>query len=380
MHGQQVRKELTAAQAQRAQDKESKRARVANGADVPQYVRTGALLPVKGQDTEKLHQKIAVMSDRIRLLEDALAILQSTQTQETHPLLQRDLLKIKSIIELHAAGEGDERLRPKEEETEESQTIDAFGTLAIRDDGAATFYGRSAGQESLLIGEEALTPSPPPSKRSPETQTWSPNNVNLPANINALSSAFPLSPSNTSSPPMSIPLPQDLDLDALVKTYLPSWPEAHRLCTLYMDQAPWFFGAVTRRQLEEEVLPTWYLEASQSAGATALSQTPHDLALLFILFTFGAMTDGGAQHGTKLAEAYYTLTKAALSLAPVLERPPSVATVQTLALMGIFEGMNGGENAIEATWALMGLATKLAQSVSALSMSFKFSEVYALGF
>lgn len=34
-----------------------------------------------------------------------------------------------------------------EEEPEESQYIDAFGTLAIRDDGAATFYGRSAGSE-----------------------------------------------------------------------------------------------------------------------------------------------------------------------------------------------------------------------------------------
>lgn len=86
------------------------------------------------------------MSDRIRLLEDALAILQSTLTRETHPLLHRDLLKIKSSIELHSAVEGEEGNVPQEE-VEESQYIDAFGTLAIRDDGAATFYGRSAGSE-----------------------------------------------------------------------------------------------------------------------------------------------------------------------------------------------------------------------------------------
>ena len=90
------------------------------------------------------------MSDRIRLLEDALTILHSsTGATEPHPLLDRDALKIKSIIELHAAisqGQGPERPQP-EEETEDSQYIDAFGTLAIRDDGAATFYGRSAGQE-----------------------------------------------------------------------------------------------------------------------------------------------------------------------------------------------------------------------------------------
>jgi hypothetical protein len=89
------------------------------------------------------------MSDRIRQLEDALAILQSTQTRDTHPLLHRDLMKIKSSIELHSAVEGEDAL-PGQEDTEESQYIDAFGTLAIRDDGAATFYGRSAGSEVCL--------------------------------------------------------------------------------------------------------------------------------------------------------------------------------------------------------------------------------------
>lgn len=102
-------------------------------------------------DTEKLHQKIAQMSDRIRQLEDALAILQSTQTRDPHPLLQRDLLKIKSSIELHSAVEGEEGGGLQQEETEESQYIDAFGTLAIRDDGAATFFGRSAGSEVRII-------------------------------------------------------------------------------------------------------------------------------------------------------------------------------------------------------------------------------------
>lgn len=98
-------------------------------------------------DTEKLHQKIAQMSDRIRQLEDALAILHSTHSNDAHPLLHRDLLKIKSSIELHSAVESGEGLGSPPEDAEESQYIDAFGTLAIRDDGAATFYGRSAGSE-----------------------------------------------------------------------------------------------------------------------------------------------------------------------------------------------------------------------------------------
>jgi hypothetical protein len=101
-------------------------------------------------DTEKLHQKIADMSDRIRQLEDALAILQSTLTREPHPLLHRDLLTIKSSIELHSAVDAGAKAL-KEEESEDTHYIDSFGTLAIRDDGAATFYGRSAGSEVSFL-------------------------------------------------------------------------------------------------------------------------------------------------------------------------------------------------------------------------------------
>ena len=57
-------------------------------------------------DTEKLHHKIAQMSDRIRQLEDALAILQSSTTREEHPLLRVDLMHIKSGLELHSATSG----------------------------------------------------------------------------------------------------------------------------------------------------------------------------------------------------------------------------------------------------------------------------------
>ena len=107
-------------------------------------------------DTDRLHRKIAEMSDRIRQLEDGLAILQSSATREPHPLLANGLLKIKSGLELHSASElGATELQrersggevPSVEEEEESTYIDAFGTLAVRDDGAATFYGRSAGSE-----------------------------------------------------------------------------------------------------------------------------------------------------------------------------------------------------------------------------------------
>ena len=99
-------------------------------------------------DTEKLHEKILLMSDRIRQLEDAVAALQlSVAPREPHPLLGRDLLEVKSIIDLHVAVDEDKIRKTTEPADDESQYIEAFGTLALRDDGAATFYGRSAGSE-----------------------------------------------------------------------------------------------------------------------------------------------------------------------------------------------------------------------------------------
>ncbi|KAF8233042.1 hypothetical protein L208DRAFT_1268931 [Tricholoma matsutake] len=372
---------------QRAQDKESKRARGALSCAECRRLKlkcdktvpcssckrrgcsaicpNGSLITGQGTrfvlaDTEKLHQKIGQMSDRIRQLEDALAILQSTQTRDPHPLLHRDLLKIKSSIDLHSAAEGEDGLPNQEEDIEESQYIDAFGTLAIREDGAATFYGRSAGSESLLIGEA----SSPNSDRN--TLDWPGSGPQtLPSPIAQLSNAFPLS-SNIHA----------TSFDSL-QSHLPPWPNAWRLCELYLEQAPWFFGAVTKRQLHEELLPIFYTEALMSpplpSNTTSAKPAPkaiaHELALLFVIFCFGALTDVALPSApdNPEAEQFYQLTKAALTLEPVLERPPSVATVQALALMAIYEGLCSGENSIESTWALMGLATKLAQSVGCFS-------------
>ena len=148
--------------------------------------------------------------------------------------------------------------------------------------------------------------------------------------------------------------------------------------------------------------------SSTSSNATPQSQqkqsqprigNSHDLALLFVIFCFGSLTDTNlpSPPDNLPAERFYQLTKVSLSMDPqvgageslffffceffewsilmerldskpsrngVFERPPSVATVQALSLMAIYEGICSGENSIESTWALMGLACKLAQSVN----------------
>lgn len=83
------------------------------------------------------------MSNRIRQLEDALAILQATVSDQPHPLLKDDLLKIKF---------GAEAINPKspegsDEDDNTQASIDALGTLTLEESGESRYFGRSAGSE-----------------------------------------------------------------------------------------------------------------------------------------------------------------------------------------------------------------------------------------
>ncbi|OCH83843.1 hypothetical protein OBBRIDRAFT_892109 [Obba rivulosa] len=330
-------------------------------------------------DTDRLHRKIAEMSDRIRQLEDALALLQSSVGREPHPLLARDLLAIKSGLELHSAAmrRAEADAQDPESDDEDPQCTNAFGTLAVRDDGAATFYGRSAGSESLLLGEE-------PHAMPLIIDRPSVAGMSLPPSLLRLTTSFPSAPSDIHAS----------DMRDLIEEFLPPWPRAMELCDLYLESAPWFFGAVTRRQLLEELLPLFYSEAGAarppaSAGSDAATGAPgmsasasafnlpvsgrsgtsksssHDLALIFVIFCFGAVTDSllpPPPHNTE-SDHYFQLTKAALNLESVLDRPPGVVTVQTLSLMAMYQGLASDDDSIEKTWALMGLSSKLAQTL-----------------
>lgn len=210
-----------------------------------------------------------------------------------------------------------------------------------------------------------------PASLSAPSSSRDPTQSDLPGPIKLLSKTFPLAPVFTDA----------VDLDYLIQNHLPPWQRARQLCELYLSQAPWFFGAVTKRQLLEECLPLWYSEASDlllpgsvapptqpsSSGESTQPQgkTSHELALLFVIFCFGALTDNSLPPAPDNEEAnmYCYLTRAALNLEPVLDRPPSVTTIQTLALLAIYQGLVSGENSIECTWGIFGLATKLAQSV-----------------
>lgn len=95
--------------------------------------------------TEHLHRRIAKMGERIRQLEDALAILQAKYSNEPHPLLHDE----NSIT---AATPEQEEEMPITEPSSSSaapddQVIEAFGTLSMLEHGVSRFFGPTGGTE-----------------------------------------------------------------------------------------------------------------------------------------------------------------------------------------------------------------------------------------
>lgn len=94
------------------------------------------------------------MGQRIRQLEDALAIFQAGVSTETHPLLRDELLGVKFGPEVRLSGE------PEPQHDPVTESMDAFGTLTIGNDGEAKYFGRSAGSEvrvCLILLDLSLT-------------------------------------------------------------------------------------------------------------------------------------------------------------------------------------------------------------------------------
>lgn len=90
------------------------------------------------------------MGDRIRQLEDALAVLQASNSREQHPLLRDGLLSIDEKLEPPPAAEDEEAEEPTE------AVVNAFGTMSIMDHGVSRFFGPTGGPEGLLLVSAGL--------------------------------------------------------------------------------------------------------------------------------------------------------------------------------------------------------------------------------
>ncbi|KAJ7499017.1 fungal-specific transcription factor domain-containing protein [Mycena latifolia] len=293
--------------------------------------------------TDHLHTKIGEMGQRIRQLEDALAIFQaSTGSNDTHPLLRDELLSIKFGPEKGSVPEKQTRTR----ETS-MDSIDALGTLTIGEDGEGRYFGRSAGSETLfLAGAEMEMTS------SHDDEEFPPLSVD----IARLSNSFPFSAGG----------PPGRALEILFD-YLPEQPRAWSLCETYMEQCAWQFRPIHREEIIDDFLTPIYKSLRERKNWNSEADfphtiSPHRIAVLFMLFALGALVDLTLEPDNVESEHYYHASRAALALRSIFDSP-EMATVQAVILMSAYHNMGGRNYTMESSWSLMCLGSKLAQSL-----------------
>ncbi|PPQ72964.1 hypothetical protein CVT24_000166 [Panaeolus cyanescens] len=297
--------------------------------------------------TEHLHRRISRLSGRIRQLEDALAALHAKHSSEPHPLLHDDL-----IIPDEKEGEGDiggdEGLGTT---SQAADVLDSFGTLSISEHGISRFFGPTGGSESLLLANIDSKYDSPQGSHTPDSMRDSQSPLGPAGDLTLFSQSFPFTP-----------MGQPTDVQKLVESYLPPYERSNALCETYFEQVSWLFHGVTRVQLMDDMLPVIYKQRVSPPGEDYGG--PHDLALLFVILAIGALV--GREPSNAYGEHFHQISRAALALQPVLEKP-SIVTIQTLHLLSIFNAMSGSdlksETSMEMTWSLVTLAAHLSQTI-----------------
>ncbi|KAK0209958.1 fungal-specific transcription factor domain-containing protein [Desarmillaria ectypa] len=296
--------------------------------------------------TEHLHRKVARLTGRIRQLEDALSTTQAQFSDVPHPLLHDD------FAESEGSPCADVPLDVSDMASM-TEVPDMHGTLAVSDNGVSRFFGLTGGLESYFLASSCT--SPESEVHSPDSRlgSLSPTSTVSPANdLTVLSQGFPFPPIRNSD-----------DMQDVIRDHLPVWDQALMLTNVYFGQFSWIFHGVSREQVDE-MLPVIYRKQSSSSSDEDYTG-PHDVALLFVVLAIGSLVDG--ERGAEQAARFHQVSKAAICLQSVLEKP-SIVTVQCLHLMSIYNAMNGGDAAngttMETTWSLTHLAVHLAHTVN----------------
>ncbi|KAG1742635.1 uncharacterized protein EDB91DRAFT_1051663, partial [Suillus paluster] len=199
---------------------------------------SGSLTAGKGNrlvlaNTEELHNKIEVMSARMRELEEALRQMHSEASDLPHPLLSDSITVIShDSPECNSSSNSPEQHPPPLNTADPDSVIDAFGTLTIGTRGETIFMSGTARSEPPLKHQ----PKPPFSETFPR----------LPKQI--LDAWLPGSDS----------IPFDNGLWKPVYSYLPPLSEAVRLSEIYLEWGKVFWNPLTRSDLFDNVLGSVY--------------------------------------------------------------------------------------------------------------------------
>ncbi|KIM36145.1 hypothetical protein M413DRAFT_78578 [Hebeloma cylindrosporum] len=275
--------------------------------------------------TDHLRHKMLRMESRMRSLEDVIAIIHSSESDQPHPLLES-----REEIE-------EEEVDSAEEEAPQSPPArrDARGTLWTDGQGGSLFFGPSGGSEKIPNQKAGLfLQELDPSYLSPE--------------INHCYQSFPFTPPNVLASSMQ----------PMIESFLPSLDRAVTICNTFLELS-WMIHIVSRNKLVNELIPIVYKQAPVPYG-------PHDLALLLVVLAIGSLVDLDLPPYSFEAQHYYRLSRATLALQPILGAQ-SVVTIKVLHLMSIYNGMSGKESNLEQSYVLLDLAGQVALRVCFVS-------------
>lgn len=308
----------------------------------------GTMPPGKGSRfvgvaEEYLRHKAARLEERMRSLEDALAILQANTSTQPHPLLT----KIWSNEEADIGSSVD--TTPMTAESNIHGPMDALGSLHLHgnpESGATFFFGPSGGSESLLLTENRIVPE----TSSSLTETQEIEVDYLPPHISKLDQAFPFTPPG---------LPRER-MQETIESYLPEIQRAVSLCETFLKSLSWTLQIVSRQQIIDDLIPLIYRPRIKSSKRPPYC--PHDLALLFSVLAVGALVDPTLPPYNAEARHYQRLARAALCLQSVFSER-SIVTIKVLHLMSMYYGMSGVESNVELCYSFLNFAGQVALQI-----------------
>ncbi|KAL0580577.1 hypothetical protein V5O48_001402 [Marasmius crinis-equi] len=293
--------------------------------------------------TQELHEKIHELANRVRELEDALRQDHNRITTEPHPLLSDDLLKIKAPLQREPPARNG---NVKQEEENNPDVVDAFGSLSISLSGKTKYFGQIANSWLFLQNESGEDDD------QQDNHLATLQNM-LPVQILNRAAALPITTTVR-------PEPETVTLQSLY-WYLPSVERAAELRSIYYRYAAWMYNPISQSMFDFEIWSQFYGQQLQPTGDDP--QLPHRLSVMFMILAIGSLMDNNLPSYNLDAEKYHQLARAALFQNPFLDSP-TISAVQALFLMTYYlfiadrHGTGSG-----ARWAIMGLAVKLAQSI-----------------
>ncbi|KIJ42345.1 hypothetical protein M422DRAFT_208868 [Sphaerobolus stellatus SS14] len=292
----------------------------------------GTLVATKRQksaiEASQLREKTAIMADRIRQLEEALAVAHAKTSTDVHGLLVQT-----------EDGQNDHSVEQQSQSNStNNDVIDAFGTLSIGSDGRSKYHNQSAGADYFA---EAESPDVP----TAGARAFEHGEVLLPSEIVHLASLFPFGPSEAEPLPC---LKEDL------MRYLPPADIAWGICDIFFSHGDWLFDAITRAEFTQEIYSHIYHDSTyDSVGSDRLS-------LMFIVLALGTLLDTAKLYDIRSSEPFYQLAKAAFVVEPLIDAA-TIPTLQSLHFQIVYLYMTDRQT-VEHRWLNMGLLAKLTYS------------------